>query len=165
MPFFPSTVRLESFDTLRTSGPTEKPAQQRIEEQSRAPPLRYTRLYPFILRSSKGVSKDERRLRRRIVATGNQGTAEITGVCRNFSYLICAIGVAWHEYIPLLALGGVRPGRSRGARQVVAQRSLSGTTSATDMPENRCHSVYRPPIGEDIPPAARRWGGIFLIMG
>jgi hypothetical protein len=76
MPFFPSTVRLESFDTLRTSGPTEKPAQQRIEGQPRAPPLRYAPLYPFILRSSKGVSKDERLLRR-LVATGNQGTAEI----------------------------------------------------------------------------------------
>jgi hypothetical protein len=29
---FRSTTRLESFDTLRTSGPTEKSAQQRIEE-------------------------------------------------------------------------------------------------------------------------------------
>jgi hypothetical protein len=55
------TVRPEPFGTLRYSGPTDKPAQQRIEGSVPVAALRYAQLYPFLLSSPNGVSKDSGR--------------------------------------------------------------------------------------------------------
>jgi hypothetical protein len=88
MSAFSIPVRPESFDTLRYSGPTGKPAQQRIEGVVLVAALRYAQLYPFILSSPKGVSKDSgRTVEEKMASTANCDRAVILPVFLEPLYL------------------------------------------------------------------------------